>query len=250
MYTNKRTLLLDWGIGGLSVYNELKKIRPDSACVYISDSGFTPYGKVPAEELGRRVAAVIQHGAANFDLSHAVIACNAASTVIEVVRQETGLPVFGMIEAGIELVKSSGKRRVGVIGGKRTIDSRLFSQALSPEGFEVREEVAQPLSALIEAGELTGPKLEAELTRILEPLSRVDALLLACTHYPAVSEPIRRILSVELLDPAAAVAKRLAEEIPEQGGQDDFFTTGSAAGSDEAARLAFGFKGKFAEVSI
>lgn len=250
MSTNKRILLLDWGIGGLSVYNELKRLRPDSACVYFSDSGHTPYGKVPAESLSRRVAAVIRHGASQFELSHALIACNAASTVIEAVREEIDLPVFGMIEAGIELVKSAGKKRVGVIGGIRTVESRLFSRALAPHGFEVAEVVAQPLSALIEAGELTGPKLETELERILRPLAKVEALLLACTHYPAVADPIRKILPVELLDPAAAVARRLAAEIPAQEGHDQFFTTGSATASDEAARRAFGFEGKFSEVKI
>lgn len=251
MSTNKKTLLLDWGIGGLSVYNELKKARPDAACVYFSDSGFTPYGKVPAGELGRRVAAVIRYGASRFEISHAVIACNAASTVIEAVRDEIDLPVFGMIEAGVDLVKEFGKKKVGVVGGLRTIESRLFSRALGPRGFEVREEVAQPLSALIEAGELGGPRLEAELNRILKPLAQVDALLLACTHYPAISGPIGKILpSARLLDPAAAVAGRLAKEIPAQDGNDQFFTTGSAAGSDESGRLAFGFQGKFSEVKI
>lgn len=250
MFTNKRTLLLDWGIGGLSVYNELKKARPDSACVYVSDSGFMPYGKVPAEELAQRVAKVIRYGASNFDLSHAVIACNAASTVAEAVRKEFDMPIFGMIEAGVDLVKAFGRKRVGVIGGIRTIDSRLFSRALEPLGFQVREEVAQPLSALIEAGELKGQKLESELTRILRPLLGVEALLLACTHYPAIAGAIGQILPVELLDPAAEVARRLEKELPAQSGQDHFFTTGSAAGSDESARQAFGFRGRFSEVTI
>jgi glutamate racemase len=250
MSTNKKTLLLDWGIGGLSVYNELKKARPDAACVYFSDSGFTPYGKVPAESLSRRVEAVIRYGAARFDISHAVIACNAASTVIEAVRGNIDLPVFGMIEAGVDLVKKSGKRKVGVIGGLRTIESRVFSRALGAQGFDVKEEVAQPLSALIEAGELTGARLEAELARILKPLTQVEALLLACTHYPAISGPIGRILPVQLLDPAAEVARRLAEEIPAQDGNDQFFTTGSAAGSGESGRLAFGFGSQFSEVKI
>lgn len=250
MFTNKKTLLLDWGIGGLSVYSELKRLRPDAACVYFSDSGFTPYGKVPAEGLSRRVAAVIRFGAERYDLSHAVIACNAASTVIEAVREEIDLPIFGMIEAGIDLVKAAGKKKVGVIGGLRTIDSRLFSRALAPEGFDVMEEVAQPLSALIESGELSGAKLESELQRILEPLAQVDAILLACTHYPAIAAPIRRILPALQLDPAAAVAQQLAAAIPVQDGEDLFFTTGSASGSDQAASLAFGFTKKFSEVKI
>jgi glutamate racemase len=250
MFTNEKILLLDWGIGGLSVYNELKKVRPDSACVYFSDSGYTPYGKVPAAELAERVAAVIRNGAKEFGASQAVVACNAASTVIEEVRGRIDVPVIGMIEAGIDLVREAGKMKVGVIGGLRTVESRLFSRALEPEGVEVREVVAQPLSALIEAGELAGEKLDSELNRILRPLCGVEALLLGCTHYPAVAGPIREILPVALLDPAARVASQIAASLPRQKGEDMFFTTGSVAGSDASGRRAFGFRGRFMEVRL
>jgi glutamate racemase len=80
----------------------------------------------------------------------------------------------------------------------------------------------------------------------------VEALLLACTHYPAIADPIRKILPVPLLDPAAKVAGRLAAMLPagSENGSDLFFTTGSVDGSNEAARRAFGFRGAFGRVSI
>src|SRR6476469_144074 len=119
-----KVLLLDWGIGGLSVYNELKRLHPGLACLYVSDSGYTPYGKVPAPELARRVAAIISRAQDRYPVAQTVIACNAASTVLAEVKEELGQEkVLGVIAAGVELVRESGKKKIGVIGGRRTIES-------------------------------------------------------------------------------------------------------------------------------
>lgn len=46
--------ICDWGIGGLGVYKELRKRGSNADIVYFSDSGYTPYGKVPKDELHER----------------------------------------------------------------------------------------------------------------------------------------------------------------------------------------------------
>lgn len=246
MSTNK-LLILDWGIGGLSVFKEVKRRWPAADCIYISDSGFTPYGKVPAPALAERVVKVIARGQ-GLGATRAIIACNAASTVVETMRSQTTIPVDGVIEAGIQLLRESGLRSVGVIGGLRTIESKIFSRAL-PE-MEILEEVAQPLSALIEAGEVKGAAVEAELEKILRPLREVQALLLACTHYPAIAPVIQSMHpGIKLLDPAARAAQNLGGPFAGEG-RDGFFTTGSAANSKKSAALAFGVDASFQEFQI
>ncbi len=242
-----KALVLDWGIGGLSVFKEIRRRYAGLDAVYVSDSGFTPYGKVPAAELAARVAHVIQWARREHAVTSVTIACNAASTTIEAVRELCpSLPVIGVIAAGIELARESGAKKIGVIGGVRTIESRIFSSALP--GLEVRERVAQPLSALIETGKVRGPELEAELGAILAPLADVEALLLACTHYPAVAPEIQRLLpAATLLDPAARAAEHLGAEIAvgEGGGSARFFTSGSREASGAAAHAAFGVRATF-----
>lgn len=236
-----KTLLIDWGIGGLSVYREIKAAAPSLSCVYVSDSGFTPYGKVPAAELAARLRGLIGGAREFWGIERAVIACNAASTVLG--EGSWPVPTTGVIEPGLRLVRESGFKKIGVIGGLRTIESRIFSSRL--EGFDVREEVAQPLSALIERGILSGGELQCALTKILKPLAGVEALLLACTHYPAVSGEIQKILpGVKLLDPAEATARELPQALGD--GQDLFFTSGDPAQMESSGHKAFGVKFKAA----
>jgi len=234
-----KTLLLDWGIGGLSVYRELKALAPALDCVYISDSGFTPYGKVSSVDLRARLQILISGARELWGIERAVIACNAASTVLD--ATEWGVPTSGVIEPGLRLVHESGFRCIGVIGGVRTIESRIFSSRL--KNFEVREEVAQPLSALIERGVLAGGELECALNRILRPLKGVEALLLACTHYPAIATEIQKILpEVHLLDPARAAAEDVFSSLNIEGsvGSSSFFTSGDPAQMESAGKKAFG----------
>lgn len=263
MFTNSERrdlLLLDWGIGGLSVYNEVKNRFPALGVVYVSDSGATPYGKMGAEELTGRLVALIGATATRFGLRDVIIACNAASTAREAVAERLpDLRITGMIEAGVAAARLGAYPRVGVIGGIRTVESGVYQRELGRAGVVVEARPAQPLSALIEKGYLRGPELDAALKPILEPLRGIPALLLACTHYPAIAGEIARFLpGTELLDPAPLVAEaarlaglEAAEAPPEglpEGESPIFFTTGDPAASGRSARLAFGVKADFAPV--
>jgi glutamate racemase len=235
--------VLDWGIGGIDFHARLVARAPGLATIYWSDSGSTPYGKLGREALAGRVAAVAgqlrERGA-----THLVIACNAASTVLGHPRlARCGIEICGVIEPAIAATVEDGARVVGVIGGRRTIRSGLYRRALVAAGRRVHARVAQPLSALVERGELDTPLVHAELARILAPLRRVEALVLACTHYTALLGPIRGLLpGVRVIDPAAATLEHVAHAwgLKGQVRSDMFLTTGEPAAMREAAARAFG----------
>jgi glutamate racemase len=241
-----QTVVMDWGIGGLSVYREIKRLDPARSIVYFSDSGTEPYGKLSPRGLEARVSTVceffIQHG-----LREMVIACNAASTAAPQLRKQfdaSGLHISDIISSGIRTVQSTSFRRVAVVGGRRTILSRIYQRALSTPRRHVVGRIAQPLSALIERGELDSPVMRDTLQKILYPLRDADALLLACTHYPAIRHLIAPLVpDAQLLDPSVAAAQELlacknsARSISRR---DIFLTTGDPKQSARVAAIAFG----------
>lgn len=180
--------VLDWGIGGVDTLMRLAARLPDRAFVYWSDSGFTPYGKVPAEALAARVREV----ARRMECTTLVVACNAASTVLDAL--ELPVPVYGVIEPGIALAIASGATRIGILGGDRTIAAGLHARALAAAGRVPIPVAAQPLSAHVEAGRLDGPEVLADLVPLARQLADADAILLACTHYPALLPVFERVL--------------------------------------------------------
>jgi glutamate racemase len=245
--------ILDWGIGGLGFWKALRQRDPRVPVVYWSDAGETPYGKLPALRLAARVREVTAR-LAERGVTHLVIACNAASTALPAlgVAGTTGtiatragdVVVTGVIAHAVRMARASGARTLGVIGGRRTIRSGIYRRALAAANRRVVQRVAQPLSARVEAGDLGSTALERELSAILGPLRGVDALLLACTHYPALAPRLQAHLpGVRLLDPVdqllSWVAPRWLAPAP---GSDLFVTTGDAGAMRRAARAAFGVR--------
>lgn len=235
-----RVGVLDWGIGGVDTLARLRARLPELPLTYWSDSGFTPYGKVAAPALAARVAAV----ARRMDVTHLIVACNAASTVLDMA--DLPVPTLGVIAPGVAFALASPARTFGLIGGERTIASGAWERPLVAAGRAVYARVAQPLSAHVEAGRLDGAALERDLDAILAPLDgAVDALILACTHYPAIAAPIRqRLPGVPLIDPVDALVDAVLDAWPVAGARGAgtrVLTTGSRAATREAARRAFGF---------
>jgi glutamate racemase len=231
--------LLDWGIGGLGVRVALSRLCPDLGVTYVSDTGAAPYGTLSPEVLHRRLAQVIEALRAR-GVERVFLACNAASTVLAQ-GARLALPADGMIGAGVDAVLATPARHVGVVGGVRTVTSRVYRQALARHGLRVSQRIAQPLSAAIEAGRARAEDTAALVGRIVAPLRRVDALLLACTHYPCATEAfVRALPSVRLIDPAPQAAKRIADACPRGGAtRDVVLTTGDAAAMRRSAKAAF-----------
>jgi glutamate racemase len=180
--------VLDWGIGGIDTLMRLAARLPDRAFVYWSDSGFTPYGKVPAEALAARIREI----ARRMQCETLVVACNAASTVLA--SLDLPVPVYGVIAPGIAAALASGVTRIGILGGDRTIAAGLHARALAAAGRFPIPVAAQPLSAHVEAGRLDGPEVLADILPLADRLADAEAILLACTHYPALRPVFERVL--------------------------------------------------------
>ena len=234
--------VLDWGIGGMGVVRVLRQRAPEVPVVYVSDTGFTPYGKVPRAVLAARVSRMVTALAAEGALA-VVVACNAASTVMGSLGK-VPIPVFGVIESAIGLVPRGFRGTIGVLGGARTIRSGIYRRGLAGRGRRVVSRIAQPLSGHIEAGTVDSDECRAALDRILAPLRDADVILLACTHYPAIAPGLRaRVPRAQLLDPAAAlVAHVLATApLPHRRAADRLLTTGNADAMRTATRRVWGF---------
>jgi len=210
--------VLDWGIGGVDALVRLARALP-ARYVYRSDSGYTPYGKVPTDQLAARIDAVARDLDERHGLDALVLACNAASTTLP--HLALPFPVVGVIAPGVALVRravAAGATRVGIIGGLGTIASGVhldLLRDLEAQGTTFVARPAQPLSAFVEAGHLDGPEVDAEigaLSRALMAEGPLDALLLACTHYPALTPVFARHLPrVGLLDPVDVLIEGAAE---------------------------------------
>ena len=128
------------------------------------------------------------------------------------------------------------------IGGRRTVVSGVYRRAFAAKNIAVHQRIAQPLSGLIESGDISSDKLRGVAKRILAPLRNCSHIMLACTHYPAITPLLAEFVSpkTEFIDPAASLLKTVKSWRLSKGDGDVFLTSGDATGMKTAARVAFG----------
>lgn len=231
--------IIDWGIGGIGIYKLIRE-RLGLAVTYLSDTGVTPYGKMERMELARRLDTVVSF-LQDRGVTHLLIGCNAASTAIPDMKP-AGVHIEGMIDNAVAASLTHKPIKLGVIGGRRTILSGAYRTRFAANGIKISQRIAQPLSGLIEAGEMHSEKFRDEARRILTPLRSCSHVLLACTHYPAAEAILSEFVSArtEFIDPAPALVKKVRGWGIAPAGKDEILTTGDPDAMRKAAGLAFG----------
>ena len=214
-----KIMVFDSGLGGLTVFAEVAKARPDARFVYAADNAGFPYGRLDEAALVARVLAVMERLVELHAPDLVVIACNTASTlVMDHLRKAYSVPFVGTVPAIKPACTASRTKRVSVLGTRGTV-KREYTRTLIrdfAQGCEVTLVGAENLASLAEAtlrGEtISDGTVLAEIAPcFVDGTPRTDTVVLACTHYPLLLEQIRRIAPwpVDWIDPAPAIARRV-----------------------------------------
>lgn len=235
----KRLGIIDWGIGGISILKLIKKDLGDVPTVYFSDTGATPYGKMTRSELVSRLNKVISFLRSN-GVTHLVIGCNAASTAIPHLDDHS-IEIEGVIEQAVAETVKLKPKHLGLIGGRRTVLSGVYRIAFAERGIALKPRIAQPLSGLIENGDISSARLHDECRKILTPLNNCSHILLACTHYPAIISVMKHHVNDQtvFIDPAPALVNVVHKWNLPLTDDSVYFTTGNVGKMKSAATAAF-----------
>lgn len=217
----KPILILDSGVGGLSVVGPIRALLPRAAILYVADNAGYPYGLKTEQEIEARVPALLGRLAERFDPELVVIACNTASTIaLDAVRAALDLPIVGTIPAIKPAAARSTSRAIGVLGTPATV-VQPYVDRLAEEFAADCTVVRYGSAELVELAErkLRGEETQADdYARILHELlgqpggDRVDTVVLACTHFPLVQEELAACAPQPLafVDGKEGIARRTA----------------------------------------
>ncbi|MEL6671987.1 MAG: glutamate racemase [Bacteroidota bacterium] len=207
--------IFDSGLGGLSVWREIRHALPAESLIYVADQAYCPYGRKPAGEIRDR-AYLITDFLIKKGCKMVVVACNTATAAaIQDLRQRYTLPFVGMEPALKPAVLQSKTGKVGILATQGTLRGGHFLRNLSqvPAEKEVLVQEGEGLVEAVERGEWDHPQTRKLLEKYLHPLLEkgADQVVLGCTHYPFLAAPIQEILAGQatLIDPAPAIARRV-----------------------------------------
>ncbi len=221
---NKQAIgIFDSGVGGTSIWKELRHLLPFEDTLFLADSKNAPYGDRSSDEImnlsKKNTEFLLDRGCKII-----VVACNTATTnAISYLRKNYPVPFIG-IEPAIKPAALKTKTGVvGVLATKGTLSSELFHKTsfLYGNGIEVLEQIGEGLVPMIETGDLHSPALKKLLVSYLNPMieGNIDHLVLGCTHYPYLIPLIREILPshITIIDSGTAVARQTKAVLDEKG---------------------------------
>ena len=207
--------LFDSGIGGLSIYNEIKNSIPNESTIYIADNLNAPYGKKAESEI---IQLSIKNTQKLVDLrcKLIIVACNTATTnAIEILRKKFNVPIVGIEPAIKPAMLETKSNNIGVLATEKTLSSNLFLQTSDrfSKGINIHEQIGFDLVKIIEENGINEELLIPKLREYIEPMleKNIDHLVLGCTHYYYLMYLLKKILpnGVKILDSSRAVTKRV-----------------------------------------
>lgn len=226
-------LVFDSGVGGLSVYDEVRQLLPDLHYLYAFDNEGFPYGEKTETYIVERVVAVVTAITQRFPLALVIIACNSASTVsLPALRERFAFPVVGVVPAIKPAARLTRNGVVGLLATRGTV-KRPYTHELVKQF--ARECTIEMLGSA-ELVELAEAKLHGEpvslndVRRTVQPWLRMkeppDTVVLGCTHFPLLRDELQQVLpdGTRLVDSGAAIARRtvwlLEHEAPDAASAD------------------------------
>lgn len=212
-------LVFDSGVGGLSVYDEVRQLLPDLHYLYAFDNAGFPYGEKSETFIVDRVVAIVAAITRSYPLSLVIIACNTASTVsLPALRERFTFPVVGVVPAIKPAARLTRNGVVGLLATRATVRRPYTHELVSQFAGTCKIEMlgSAELVELAEA-KLHGAEVTLdEVRRIVQPWLRMveppDTVVLGCTHFPLLREELQQVLpeGTRLIDSGAAIARRTA----------------------------------------
>jgi glutamate racemase len=221
LLNNRPIGIFDSGIGGLTVANAIVQALPREEIIYFGDTAHLPYGDKSADAI-RYYSLRISKFLLEQDCKMIVVACNSASSAAYHVLVDffRGQALFvNVVDPLAEAVARKGFHKVGIIATKATVQSGMYERqlrALQPD-LEIASLATPLLAPMIEEGYVHNEISQAVLRSYLghASLQGIDALLLACTHYPLIRPEIETFFEgkVEIFDSTDVVAMAVQQRL-------------------------------------
>jgi len=199
--------IFDSGIGGLTVMRALCARLPDEEFVYLGDTARLPYGTKSGDTV-TRYALQAASALMKRDVKMLVVACNTASAVALPALEEmfAPTPVVGVIVPGAEAaVAAAPEGPIAVIATEGTVKGGAYVRAIEAHGrsIPVIQQACSLFVSIAEEGLLEGEIAQAIARRYLDPVlaavPKPKALVLGCTHFPALKSTIAEVVGADLL---------------------------------------------------
>ena len=226
MQANNPIGVFDSGYGGLTVLKQLVKELPQYDFLYLGDNARAPYGNRSFDAVYQYTLQCVKwffHQGCPL----VVLACNTASAkALRTIQQgylakiNTDNRVLGVIRPTAEIIGAfTTTNKIGILGTTGTVQSNSYPIEIKkffPQ-VDVFQQACPLWVPLVENNEFNEEGAEhfikKDIDRLISQSNDIDAILLACTHYPLLIDKIRKFTPqhIEILSQGDIIAASLTD---------------------------------------
>jgi glutamate racemase len=222
----KKIGVFDSGYGGLTILKDIQRILPEYDYVYLGDNARAPYGTRSFDVVYQFTLQAVKK-LFELDCDLVILACNTASAKALRTIQQNDLPkiapskrVLGVIRPTAEQIgKFTSSNVVGILATPGTVSSESYLIEIHKQYPDLKVlQKACPLwvpliennKYFTEAGQML---IKEDYLELLEMDSKMDAVLLACTHYPIIQNQLEQISGdkIQIVTQGEIVARSLKD---------------------------------------
>lgn len=216
--------IFDSGIGGLTVVKEIIKTLPRESLIYLGDTARVPYGTRNKDTITKFALELVRF-LLKQKVKALVIACNTMSAVcLSQIKKRAGkIPVIDVISPTVSFAMNQTQTNVlGIIGTRATVNSRAYDKQAKKKNEAITVlSIACPLFVpLVEEGMIDNKATKLIAKDYLSEFdkTKIDTLILGCTHYPLLKDLIAEILEggVLLVDSAKPTTQELKKVLKDK----------------------------------
>lgn len=253
----EKIAFLDSGVGGITVFEKLKKLLPNENYVYLGDLKNFPYGSKTYEQL-------LEITTKNFDyfktlgVKAVVMACNTTSaTVYEDLKNKYDFKIYPIIQSSANAIAKLPVKKIGVFATEATIKNGAYGRELKKHNpnLEVFEIACPTWVKIVEDKSQNEPESIEQVNFYLKQMlaNNPDKIILGCTHYPYLLEVMEKFAPTNqkglFIDPSEYFAQFIKADLmvndlinKNNEGSEKFLVSANPEQFKEAASLFYNLK--------
>lgn len=219
---NLPVAFFDSGVGGLTVYKEVKKLLPCEDFLYFGDTNNMPYGEKTKEELVEIARKIFDFFGAR-GVKAVVMACNTTSAMTyETLKNDYDFKIYPIIQSVARVISGLAIERLGVFATPATINSHAYAREINKlnPSMKITEIACPAWVRIVEEHRLNQPQ---SLLQIKEKVDEMlvhapEKIILGCTHYPYLRDIIKQFYpEKDLIDPSQFFAEFIKNDLSMAG---------------------------------
>lgn len=255
MINNNKIGVYDSGVGGLTVYEKLKKLMPNENYVYYGDLKNSPYGEKTKEQLIQYAEDIFKFFIKK-DVKCIVMACNTTSAMAyEALRDKYDIKVYPIVQACANVLSLLEIDSLGVFATPVTINSHIYKSEIYKynKDMQVFELACPEWVKIVESGMIEEPSTKDFVKKYLDKMmeNKPDKIVLGCTHYPYLRRVLSDVLGNDIfIDPSIIFSNYIKYDLEKhnmlntsvENGSEEFFVSANSKEFQNAAKMFYELK--------